>query len=170
MVNDFTTEEMQNQIENLTTNDILLIVISCFLLMYIILTRTKRGRAVRKKFKILPSLIPIEDDYKTEVRTAEKVDGSSRQLKGEIIQNEHDILNELLGQNGTEQLADFDVTEALVFDEQDENIPLANQNLALNDEDTSYQFSDEEKCSNCDKSVEPEWKACPFCGEFIEYK
>ena len=97
-------EEIKKQIENLTTQDILLILGIGIVLLYIILTKTKRGRAVRKKFRILPKLIPIEEEYETEVKEPENLDGSSRQLKGEIIENEHKILNELLGQEGTEKL------------------------------------------------------------------
>ena len=79
-------EEIKNQIENLTTQNILLMLGIGIVLLYILLTNTKRGRAVRKKFRILPRLIPIEDDYETDVKKPENLDGSSRQLKGEIIE------------------------------------------------------------------------------------
>ena len=42
-------EEIKNQIENLTNVHIILIVLISMFLIYILLTKTKRGRAVRKK-------------------------------------------------------------------------------------------------------------------------
>ena len=161
-------EEIKKQIENLTTQDILLILGIGIVLLYIILTKTKRGRAVRKKFRILPKLIPIEDDYETEVKEPENLDGSSRQLKGEIIENEHDILNELLGQEGTEKLEDFDEEDTMSIDEHDENIPLANQNFSSMSGQVKSVSDEQEFCAVCKKPVKPEWKACPFCGEFLE--
>ena len=89
-------EEIEKQIENLTNIHIILIVLICMFLIYILLTKTKKGRAVRKKFRILPKLIPLEDEYEADVKEPENLDGSNRQLKGEIIENEHEILNELL--------------------------------------------------------------------------
>ena len=161
-------EEIKKQIENLTTQDILLILGIGIVLLYIILTKTKRGRAVRKKFRILPKLIPIEDDYETEVKEPENLDGSSRQLKGEIIENEHDILNELLGQEGTEKLEDFDEEDTMSIHEHDENIPLANQNFSSMSGQVKSVSDEQEFCAVCKKPVKPEWKACPFCGEFLE--
>ena len=161
-------EEIKKQIENLTTQDILLILGIGIVLLYIILTKTKRGRAVRKKFRILPKLIPIEDDYETEVKEPENLDGSSRQLKGEIIENEHDILNELLGQEGTEKLEDFDEKDTMSIHEHDENIPLANQNFSSMSGQVKSVSDEQEFCAVCKKPVKPEWKACPFCGEFLE--
>ena len=161
-------EEIKKQIENLTTQDILLILGIGIVLLYIILTKTKRGRAVRKKFRILPKLIPIEDDYETEVKEPENLDGSSRQLKGEIIENEHDILNELLGQEGTEKLEDFEEEDTMSNHEHDENIPLANQNFSSMSGQVKSVSDEQEFCAVCKKPVKPEWKACPFCGEFLE--
>ena len=161
-------EEIKKQIENLEVHNILVVIGIGIVLLYIILTKTKRGRAVRKKFRILPNLIPIEDDYETEVKKPEKLDGSSRQLKGEIIENEHEILNELLGQEGTEKLEDFEEEDTMSIHEHDENIPLANQNFSGMGGQIKSVSDEQEFCAECKKPVKPEWKACPFCGEFLE--
>ena len=76
----------------------------CLFLFYDLITGTKRGRQVRRKFKILPQLIPMDDYYEVEIEEPEDIDGSNRQLKGEIIQNEHDVLQSLLGQETPEEL------------------------------------------------------------------
>ena len=163
---DLSFEEIKNQIENLTSqNIILMFVIGTFFLL--ILTKTKSGIAVRKKFRILPNLIPI-DEYETNVKKPENLDGSSRQLKGEIIENEHEILNKLLGQEGTEKLEDFDEEEAMSIHEHDENVPLANQNFSSMSGKIKSVSDEQEFCAECKKPVESEWKACPFCGEFLE--
>jgi len=161
-------EEIKTLIENLATQSILLMLGIGMGLLYIILTKTKRGRAVRKKFRILPRLIPIEDEYETEVKKPENLDGSSRQLKGEIIENEHEILNKLLKQEGTEKLEDFEEDEAMSIHEHDENIPLANQNFSSMGGQIKSVSDEQEFCAECKKPVKPEWKACPFCGEFLE--
>ena len=161
-------EEIKNQIEILTTQNIFLMLGIGIVLLYILLTNTKRGRAVRKKFRILPRLIPIEDDYETDVKKPENLDGSSRQLKGEIIENEHEILNKLLKQEGTEKLEDFEEDEAMSIHEHDENVPLANQNFSSMSGQIKSVSDEQEFCAECKKPVKPEWKACPFCGEFLE--
>ena len=161
-------EEIKKQIENLEVHNILVVIGIGIVLLYIILTKTKRGRAVRKKFRILPNLIPIEDDYETEVKKPEKLDGSNRQLKGEIIENEHEILNELLGQERTEKLEDFEEEDTMSIHEHDENIPLANQNFSSMGGQIKSVSEEQEFCAECKKPVKPEWKACPFCGEFLE--
>ena len=161
-------EEIKNQIEILTTQNILLMLGIGIVLLYILLTKTKRGRAVRKKFRILPNLIPIEDDYETEVKEPDNLDGSSRQLKGEIIENEHEILNKLLKQEGTEKLENFEEDEAVSIHEHDENVPLANQNFSSISGQIKSISDEQEFCAECKKPVKPEWKACPFCGEFLE--
>ena len=161
-------EEIKNQIESLTTQNILLMLGIGIVLLYILLTKTKRGKAVRKKFRILPRLIPIEEDYETEVKKPGNLDGSSRQLKGEIIENEHEILNKLLKQEGTEKLEDFEEDKAMAVHEHDENIPLANQNFSSMGGQIKSISDEQEFCAECKKPVKPEWKACPFCGEFLE--
>ena len=100
-------EEIKKQIESLDSNQVILIVMIAVILIYLVLTKTQRGREVRKKFRILPKLIPLEEEYEAEIEEPENLDGSNRQLKGEIIKNEHDILNRLLGNNEPEELDGF---------------------------------------------------------------
>ena len=114
-------EDIKNQVENLTIQDVILILVVALVLLYFILTKTQRGREVRKKFRILPRLIPLDDDYDTDIDEPENLDGSNRQLKGEIIDNEHDILNQLLRQEGTEELSGFEDEDAVPAEEQDQN-------------------------------------------------
>ena len=107
-------------------------------------------------------------EYTDDIKEPENLDGSSRQLKGEIIQNEHEILNTLLNQEGTDELSDFDEDDAVLLQEQDENIPLPNQNFSNISGQIKSISDDQEYCAACKKPVETEWKACPFCGEFLE--
>ena len=163
-------EDIKNQVENLTIQDVILILVGALVLLYFILTKTQRGREVRKKFRILPKLIPLDDDYETDIDEPENLDGSNRQLKGEIIDNEHDILNQLLRQEGTEELSGFEDEDAVPAEEQDQNIPLANQNFNSMSGQIKSISDEQEFCAECKKPVKTEWKACPFCGEFLEIK
>ena len=163
-------EDIKNQIENLTIQDVILILVVALVLLYFILTKTQRGREVRKKFRILPKLIPLDDDYDTDIDEPENLDGSNRQLKGEIIDNEHDILNQLLRQEGTEELSGFEDEDAVPAEEQDQNIPLANQNFNSMSGQIKSISDEQEFCAECKKPVKNEWKACPFCGVFLEIK
>ena len=161
-------DDIKNQIENLTIQDVILILVVALVLLYFILTKTQRGREVRKKFRILPKLIPLDDDYETDIDEPENLDGSNRQLKGEIIDNEHDILNQLLRQEGTEELSGFEDEDAVPAEEQDQNVPLANQNFNSMSGQIKSISDEQEFCAECKKPVKTEWKACPFCGEFLE--
>ena len=161
-------EDIKNQVENLTIQDVILILVGALVLLYFILTKTQRGREVRKKFRILPKLIPLDDDYETDIDEPENLDGSNRQLKGEIIDNEHDILNQLLRQEGTEELSGFEDEDAVPAEEQDQNVPLANQNFNSMSGQIKSISDEQEFCAECKKPVKTEWKACPFCGEFLE--
>ena len=163
-------EDIKNQVENLTIQDVILILVVALVLLYFILTKTQRGREVRKKFRILPRLIPLDDDYDTDIDEPENLDGSNRQLKGEIIDNEHDILNQLLRQEGTEELSGFEDEDAVPAEEQDQNVPLANQNFNSMSGQIKSISDEQEFCAECKKPVKTEWKACPFCGEFLEIK
>jgi len=163
-------EDIKNQVENLTIQDVILILVGTLVLLYFILTKTQRGREVRKKFRILPKLIPLDDDYETDIDEPENLDGSNRQLKGEIIDNEHDILNQLLRQEGTEELSGFEDEDAVPAEEQDQNVPLANQNFNSMSGQIKSISDEQEFCAECKKPVKTEWKACPFCGEFLEIK
>ena len=161
-------EGIKNQIEKLTIQDVILLLLVALLLLYFILTKTQKGREVRKKFRILPRLIPLDDDYEIDINEPESLDGSNRQLKGEIIDNEHEILNQLLGQEGTEELSGFEDEDAVPAEEQDRNMPLANQNFKSMEGQIKSVSDDQEFCAECKKPVKTEWKACPFCGEFLE--
>ena len=161
-------ENIKNQIENLTIQDVILMLITALILLYFLLTKTQRGREVRKRFRILPKLIPLDDDYETNIEEPENLDGSNRQLKGEIIDNEHKILNQLLGQEGTEELSGFEDEDAVPAEEQDQNVPLANQNFNSMSGEIKSISDEQEFCAECKKPVKAEWKACPFCGEFLE--
>ena len=161
-------ENIKNQIENLTIQDVILMLVAALILLYFLLTKTQRGREVRKRFRILPKLIPLDDDYETNIEEPENLDGSNRQLKGEIIDNEHKILNQLLGQEGTEELSGFEDEDAVPAEEQDQNVPLANQNFNNMSGEIKSISDEQEFCAECKKPVKAEWKACPFCGEFLE--
>ena len=168
MIRDVSVNKIIQEIEKLALEQIILILISSLIFIYLILTKTKRGRSVRRKFRVLPQLIPIDDEYETEIKKPQNLDGSSRQLKGEIIEDEHKILNELLGQKNTEELSGFDEEDAATIEEQDMNVPLHNQNFSSMKGKVTNAADEQEFCAECKKPVKPEWKACPFCGEFLE--
>ena len=168
MIGDVSVNKIIQEIEKLALEQIILILISSLIFIYLILTKTKRGRSVRKRFRVLPQLIPIDDEYETEIKKPQNLDGSSRQLKGEIIEDEHKILNELLGQKNTEELSGFDEEDAATIEEQDMNVPLHNQNFSSMKGKVTNAADEQEFCAECKKPVKPEWKACPFCGEFLE--
>ena len=168
MIGDVSVNKIIQEIEKLALEQVILILISLLIFIYLILTKTKRGRSVRKKFRVLPQLIPIDDEYETEIKKPQHLDGSSRQLKGEIIEDEHKILNELLGQKNTEELSGFDERDAATIEEQDMNVPLHNQNFSSMKGKVTNAADEQEFCAECKKPVKPEWKACPFCGEFLE--
>ena len=140
----------------------------CLFLFYDLITGTKRGRQVRRKFRILPQLIPMDDYYEVEIEEPEDIDGSSRQLKGEIIQNEHDVLQSLLGQDTPEELNQFSDTDATVLVDEEETMPLANQNFQEIKGRVENAADNLEFCESCNKPAKKKWKACPFCGEFLE--
>ena len=168
MIGDVSVNKIIQEIEKLALEQIILILISSLIFIYLILTKTKKGRSVRKRFRVLPQLIPIDDEYETEIKKPQNLDGSSRQLKGEIIEDEHKILNELLGQKNTEELSGFDEEDAATIEEQDMNVPLHNQNFSSMKGKVTNAAEEQEFCAECKKPVKPEWKACPFCGEFLE--
>jgi len=168
VIGDVSVNKIIQEIEKLALEQIILILISSLIFIYLILTKTKRGRSVRRKFRVLPQLIPIDHEYETEIKKPQNLDGSSRQLKGEIIEDEHKILNELLGQKNTGELSGFDEEDAATIEEQDMNVPLHNQNFSSMKGKVTNATDEQEFCAECKKPVKPEWKACPFCGEFLE--
>ena len=110
----------------------------------------------------------MDDYYKVEIEEPEDIDGSSRQLKGEIMQNEHDVLQSLLGQETPEELKQFSDTDADLLGDEEETMPLSNQNFPDIKGGVENATDNLEFCESCNKPVKKEWKACPFCGEFLE--
>ena len=159
MTNKLSFEEIKNQIENLTFENIIILLVLSLIIIYFLLTKTHRGREVRKKFRILPKLIPIDEEYETNIEEPENLDGSNSLLKGEIIENEHKILNDLLGQTGTEELSGFQDDDAISIQEQDQEIPLPNQNFSSMGGQVRSISDEQEFCAECKKPVKPEWKA-----------
>ena len=148
-------------------SSILIVFGVCIFLFYDLITGTKRGRRVRRKFRILPQLIPVNGYDDVEIEEAGNVDGSSRQLKGEIMQNEREILQGLLGQETPEELGEFRDDNATVLADEEETVPLANQNFPNIGGIVENATDSLEFCMSCDKPVKKEWKACPFCGELF---
>jgi len=161
-----TLEGIRKQIENLENQQIIFILVVTLLLFYLILTQ--RGKAVRKKFRILPKLIPLDDYDEIQIKEPEKIDGSQRQLKDEIIDNEHDILQNLVGEDSPEVLSGFENDDATVLPDEEESVPLANQNFPDIKGTVENIAENLEYCAECSKAVKEEWKACPYCGEFLE--
>ena len=161
-----TLEGIRKQIENLENQQIIFILVVTLLLFYLILTQ--RGKAVRKKFRILPKLIPLDDYDEIQIKEPEKIDGSQRQLKDEIIDNEHDILQNLVGEESPEVLSGFENDDATVLPDEEESVPLANQNFPDIKGKVENIAENLEYCAECSKAVKEEWKACPYCGEFLE--
>lgn len=161
-----TLEGIRKQIENLENQQIIFILVVTLLLFYLILTQ--RGKAVRKKFRILPKLIPLDDYDEIQIKEPEKIDGSQRQLKDEIIDNEHDILQNLVGEDSPEVLSGFENDDATVLPDEEESVPLANQNFPDIKGKVENIAENLEYCAECSKAVKEEWKACPYCGEFLE--
>tara|TARA_B100001250_G_scaffold264306_1_gene227878 strand:+ start:229 stop:897 length:669 start_codon:yes stop_codon:yes gene_type:complete len=140
------------------------IVLVIFLfLSYDLISGTKRGKKVSKKFKIIPKLFPIE-----EIKEKEQVDGTTRQVTKEIIDNEHEILEELVGNLSPSNLDELEEGYGEKLSKIDENMPLANQNFPELGGRIDSAEEDQEYCGNCNEPVKNEWKACPLCGEFLE--
>ena len=168
MAEELNIEELRKVIENLDNQQVILIVVITTLLFYLILTKTQRGREVGRKFRILPKLMPLDDYNDIEIKNPEKIDGSQRQLKNEIIDNEHAILQNLVGEDSPEILSGFDEDDITTIPEEEENIPLANQNFPSIKGKIENVAKSLEYCAECGKPVKEEWKACPYCGEFLE--
>ena len=132
-------------------------------LSYDLISGTKRGKKVTKKFKIIPKLFPLE-----EIEEKEQVDGTTRQVTKEIIDNEHEILEELVGNLSPSNLDELDEGYGEELSKMDEKMPLANQNFPELGGQIDSAELDQEYCGSCNEPVKKEWKACPFCGEFLE--
>ena len=140
------------------------IVLAIFLfILYDLISGTKRGKKVSKKFKKIPKLFPLE-----EFEEKEQVDGTARQVTKEIIDNEHEILEELIGNLSSNNLDELEEGYGEKLSKMDEKIPLANQNFPELGGQIDSAEEDQEYCGNCNEPVKKEWKACPLCGEFLE--
>ena len=137
--------------------------ITLLFLIFDLFTGTKRGKKLSKKFKPLPTLVPLE-----KVIEEEQVDGTTRQVTNEIIDNEHEILEELVGNLSPNNLDELDEGYGEKLSKMDEKIPLANQNFPELGGQIDSAEEDQEYCGNCNEPVKKEWKACPLCGEFLE--
>ena len=140
------------------------IVLATFLfLLYDLISGTKRGKKVSEKFKIIPKLFPLE-----EIEEKEQVDGTTRQVTKEIIENEHELLEELVGNTSPTNLDELEEGYGKKLSKMDEKMPLANQNFPEFEGKIGSAEDDQEYCGNCKEPVRTEWKACPLCGEFLE--
>ena len=137
--------------------------ITLLFLIFDLFTGTKRGKKLSKKFKPLPTLVPLE-----KVIEEEQVDGTTRQVTNEIIDNEHEILDELIGNLSPNKLDELQEGYGEKLSSIDEKMPLANQNFPEIGGAISSAEKGQEYCGNCNEPVKNEWKACPLCGEFLE--
>ena len=62
----------------------------------------------------------------------------------------------------------FDDDDAAVLPDEEESMPLANQNFPDIEGKVENIAENLEYCAKCSKPVKEEWKACPYCGEFLE--
>lgn len=140
------------------------IVLVIFLfLSHDLISGTKRGKKVSQKFKIIPKLFPLE-----EIEEKEQIDGTARQVTKEIIDNEHEILEELVGNLSPSNLDVLEEGYGEKISKLDEKMPLANQNFPELGGQVDSAEEDQEYCGKCNEPVKKEWKACPLCGEFLE--
>ena len=140
-----------------------IVLLTFLFLSYDLISGTSRGKKVSKKFKVIPKLFPIE-----EIKENEQVDGTTRQVTKEIIDNEHEILEELVGNLSPSNLNEFEEGHGEKLSKIDENLPLANQNFPELGGKIDSAEEGQEYCGNCNEPVKNEWKACPLCGEFLE--
>ena len=139
------------------------VIITLSFLIFDLFTGTSRGKKLSKKFKPLPSLVPLEKAIEEE-----QVDGTDRQVTNEIIDNEHDILEELVGNLSPNKLDELQEGYGEKLSSIDEKMPLANQNFPEFGGTIDSAEQNQEYCGNCNEPVKNEWKACPLCGEFLE--
>ena len=88
-----TLEGIRKQIENLENQQIIFILVVTLLLFYLILTQTQRGIAVRKKFRILPKLIPLDDYDEIQIKEPEKIDGRTKRVEGKTVPKSDNIID-----------------------------------------------------------------------------
>ena len=136
--------------------------ITLLFLIFDLFTGTKRGKKLSKKFKPLPALVPLE-----KVIEEEQVDGTTRQVTNEIIDNEHEILDELFGNFPPNKLDELQEGYGEKLSISDEKVSFANQNFPEIEGAIIPAKQRQEYCSHCNEPVKNEWKACPLCGEFL---
>ena len=137
--------------------------ITLFFLIFDLFTGTKRGKKLSKKFKPVPKLVPLE-----KVIEEEQVDGTTRQVTNEIMDNEHEILDELVGNLSSNKLNELQEEYGEKLNSNDTTMPLANQNFPEIEGAISSAEQEQGYCGHCNEPVKNEWKACPLCGEFLE--
>ena len=79
-----------------------------------------------------------------------------------------EILEELVGNLSNSKLNEFGEDDGEDFSNVKETMPLANQNFPEIGGENKVAEENQEYCGNCNEPVKSEWKACPFCGEFLE--
>lgn len=137
--------------------------IALIFLIFDLFTGNRKGKKTSKKLKPLPELVPLEKAIEEE-----QVDGTSRQVTNEIIEDEHELLDELIGNLSSNNLDELKEGYGEKLSSMDEKMPLANQNFPEIQGKIDSAEEGQEYCGNCNEPVKREWKACPLCGEFLE--
>ena len=141
----------------------LFVFITLFFLFFDLMSGNSNRMKKTNKFKKVAKLIPLEQAVEEE-----SVDGTSRQVTKEIISNEHELLDELIGNLGSSTSGELEEGYGEKLSEMDEKLPLANQNFPEIEGKIDVAESNQEYCGSCNEPVKGEWKACPFCGEFLD--
>nr|AIF05322.1 hypothetical protein [uncultured marine group II/III euryarchaeote KM3_181_H05] len=91
----------------------------------------------------------------------EVIDGGDRQLTGEVLPDERELLDELLEETTPDALGELAPGEGKLLEgEFEETQVLANRQS----EASELQPLPTASCPGCDAAVEENWKACPSCG------
>ena len=141
----------------------LFVFITLFFLFFDLMTGNSNRMKKTNKFKKVAKLIPLEQAVEEE-----SVDGTSRQVTKEIISNEHELLDELIGNLGSSNSGELEEGYGEKLSKMDEKLPLANQNFPEIEGKIDVAESNQEYCGSCNEPVKEEWKACPYCGEFLD--
>ena len=139
------------------------VLLTLFFLLFDLMSGNSNRKKTSNKFKKVAKLIPLEQAVEEE-----SVDGTSRQVTKEIVSNEHELLEELLGNLGSDTSGRLEEGYGEKLSKMDEKLPLANQNFPEIEGKIDIAESNQEYCGSCNKPVKVEWKACPFCGEFLD--
>ena len=142
-----------------------IVVLTLFFLLYELFTSTKKGKKISKKFRKIPKLMSVDEYGKGQ---KEIIDGGSRQITEQIIDNEHELLEELVGDLSDGNLKRLNKNKVDSLENYDEDMPLANQNFPEIGGENIVAEKNQGYCEHCKEPVKDEWKACPFCGELFE--